>query len=232
MMCCCCCSLTNNNMGHLRLGGGLRRLQSSRSLGRLPHDGGAPRVRLRFSPLDSSTRTRQPHNVLQQNHIVNHCTCGGMNELYLFRLRPTFHQARALHQLHLWDLRTLQRQSLEDSWPPKHCGEGRSSRMTSLTPSCFHCCPNFQHRLCSQVDSHDAWLDLQIIRRPVSTHVKNVLQSGQINQAFGMDVFQLMPFVVHSACYLCPNTSFGTASKNVVYRDEQHLVSVFYAYLY
>lgn len=73
-----------------------------------------------------------------------------------FGCLPTSHQALAPRQLHLWHLQILQRQSLEDSWPPKHCEGGRSSQTTSLTPSCYHCCPDFQHRPYSQEDSHDA----------------------------------------------------------------------------
>lgn len=49
---------------YLRLTGGLRRLKSSR--GRLLQDGGGPRLLERFSPVDNSTRTRQPHIVLKR----------------------------------------------------------------------------------------------------------------------------------------------------------------------
>lgn len=48
---------------YLRLTGGLRRLISS--LGRLLQDGGGPRLLERFSPVDNSTRARQPHIVLK-----------------------------------------------------------------------------------------------------------------------------------------------------------------------
>lgn len=86
-ICCPCWPLSNNNMGHLRLACGLRRLLSSRSRGRLLHGGGAPRVRLRFSPLDSSTRTRQPHSVLlTQPVIINHQSCIRTNYQCIFKI--------------------------------------------------------------------------------------------------------------------------------------------------
>lgn len=56
---------------YLRLTGGLRRLMSS--LGRLLQDGGGPRLLERFSPVDNSTRTRQPHMVLTKR---GHNMCG------------------------------------------------------------------------------------------------------------------------------------------------------------
>lgn len=61
----------NHQVGnmYLHLTGGLRRLKSSR--GRLFQDGGGPRILERFSPVDNSTRTRQPHMFLNKSHHMS-----------------------------------------------------------------------------------------------------------------------------------------------------------------
>lgn len=67
--------------------------------------------------------------------------------------RFTFHPVLSQHQKHLENLQTPQRQSLVDSWPPKHSSVGRSSQMFSPTHSCFRCVPDSRRKPCSQEDT-------------------------------------------------------------------------------
>lgn len=73
----------------------------------------------------------------------------------------TFHQVLSLHLLHLWDLRTLRRRNLGGSWPPRHYGGVHSSQRRAPAQFCFHCCPNFQHRLYSLGGSRGACWNLE-----------------------------------------------------------------------
>lgn len=145
---------------YLRLTGGLRRLKSSR--GRLLQDGGGPRLLERFSPVDNSTRTRQPHMVLNKISQVGKCqknktktkqSTTKRTTTETFAERFTFRPVLSRHQMHLWDLQTLQKQSLGDSWQPKHFLMDHSTQMLFLTRSCFHCFLDSQRKPCSQGDS-------------------------------------------------------------------------------
>lgn len=141
---------------YLRLPGGLRRLTSSR--GRLFQDGGGPRLLERFSPVDNSTRTRQPHMVLSRSHHMSGGGGGGTQKeppLKKCFERFTFHPVLSQHPLHLWGLQTLQKQSLGDSSQPKHFLKDHSTQKLFLTLSCFHCFLDFQRKPCSQGDSLD-----------------------------------------------------------------------------
>ena len=147
--------ILRHNMGSVRLylrrTGGLRRRLSSR--GRRLQDGGGPRLLERFSPLDSSTRTLQPHIVLKHNAVSGGAGRRGSHPLRLRVDRRTFHLVLWPHRWHLWDPQTPQKQSLGGSWPPTRCGGVRSSRRTAPAPSCSHCSQGFQHTLYNQEGS-------------------------------------------------------------------------------
>lgn len=69
------------------------------------------------------------------------------------KCRFTFHPVLSQHQKHLENLQTPRRQSLVDSWPPKHSSRDRSSQMFSPTHSCFRCVPDSRRKPCSQEDT-------------------------------------------------------------------------------
>ena len=62
----------------------------------------------------------------------------------------TFHPVLSQRRMHLWDLQTLQKQSLVDSWQPKHFLKDHSTQKHFPTLSCFHCFLDSQHKPCSQ----------------------------------------------------------------------------------
>ena len=136
---------------YLRLTVGLRRLKSSR--GRLLQDGGGPRLLERFSPVDNSTRTRQPHIVLKTKRHEIMAKVEAQEKMKIGCVFITFHLVLSQHRMHLWGLQTPQKQNLEDSWQPKHFLKGHSTQKLFLTPSYFHCFLDSPHKPYNQGDS-------------------------------------------------------------------------------
>lgn len=113
--------------------------------------------------MDNSTRTRQPHIVLNNIKILyewGKCSIFQLQkeqrkERLLKRVTKniTFRQVPARHQMHPWDLQTQQKQILGDFGQPTHFSKDHSTRTLFLTLSCFHCSQDYQRKPYSQGDS-------------------------------------------------------------------------------